>query len=121
MGELAIPSSNARTLLRLAVLSAWAEIQIQSVHWDYLDALLVPEIPKLIPMWLSTLTAFAILQFEPEGSEGTERDSNQETEVRDTSKDFLLQVVAVKIRLTLGLQCVLAKNNSCSCHINRTG
>jgi HEAT repeat-containing protein 5 len=92
LGELVIPSFNARVLLRLAVLSAWAEIQIQSTHWDYVEALVTPQIPKLIPLWLSTLTAFAILQFEPEASDNLADDGSQDMEASDTSKNFLLQV-----------------------------
>jgi HEAT repeat-containing protein 5 len=93
LGELKIPSSNARLLLKLAVLSAWSEIQIQSTRWDYVEGIVAPYVSKLVPLWLSTLTAFATLQFDPEPTDGI-MDENVmiDGDALYASKELLLRV-----------------------------
>ena len=53
-------------MLRLALLSAWAQLQVSSREQHYLEALVRPYQTKLTPLWLQTLDDYAKLRFEPE-------------------------------------------------------
>lgn len=100
IGELKIPSTNARLMVRLAVLSAWAELQIQSTLRPYLINIVLPHLNSLISLWLETLTAYAKLQFEPEAGDGMViEEMLVDSQNTYTSKDFLLQVI-VNLNLT---------------------
>lgn len=99
IGELKIPSFNARLMVRLAVQSAWAELQIQSTQRPYLIDIILPHITTLISMWLETLTAFAKLQFEPDAGDGTViEEILVDSQNNYISKEFLLQVDFSKVR-----------------------
>jgi len=88
-----MPSTNARLMLRLAILSAWAELQIQSTKWDYLVDIIAPHISNLIPLWLETLTDYAKLQYEPDVGDGvTLDDVFMDSQHSYSSKEFLTQV-----------------------------
>lgn len=90
-----MPSTNARIMLRLAILSAWADLQIQSTHWDYLVDIVAPHINRLIPLWLGTLTDYAKLQYEPDVSDGILlEDLIADSQSSYPSKEFLTQVYA---------------------------
>lgn len=58
-------------MIRLSVLAAWAELQIASVHHEYLVKVVRPHIAKLTPLWLASLQEFARLRFEPDISSTT--------------------------------------------------
>jgi hypothetical protein len=80
-------------MLRLAVLSAWAELQIQSTEWEYLVDIVQPHIKVLTPLWLGTLTDYAKLQFEPDASDGALIDDMiVDAQYTYASKEFLLSV-----------------------------
>ncbi|RKF71993.1 Pof6 interactor protein 1 [Golovinomyces cichoracearum] len=66
IGELKGLSSNAQVMIKLAVFSAWAELQVASTEQKYLIDVLRPHIGTLTPMWLALLTDFARLRFEPD-------------------------------------------------------
>lgn len=72
LGELNTPSPNAQVMLRIAILSLWAELQISSVSpgKEYLVDVVGPYVPTLVPLWISALRDFAKLRFEPEQSSG---------------------------------------------------
>ena len=53
-------------MVRMAVLSAWAELQVASTEQDYLVKVMQPHVAKLTPLWLSSLQEFARLRFEPD-------------------------------------------------------
>ena len=53
-------------MVRMAVLSAWAELQVASTEHAYLVGVVKPYITKLTPLWLSSLQEFARLRFEPD-------------------------------------------------------
>jgi len=109
-------------MVRLAVLSAWAELQIQSTQRAYLIDIVAPYISTLIPMWLDTLTAYSRLQFEPEVGDGmiTEEvivDSQSDF----VSKEFLLRVSVSLLPLLIeDIPIMLASNHQCCCHTYRT-
>ena len=55
----------------MAVLSAWAELQVASIEHQYLVKVVKPHVTKLTPLWLSSLQEFARLRFEPDISNST--------------------------------------------------
>ena len=66
IGELKGLSSNARVMVKMAIFSAWAELQVASSEQKYLQDVLKPHIGKLTPLWLESLREFARLRFEPD-------------------------------------------------------
>ena len=66
IGDLKGLSSNAQVMVKMAVFSAWAELQIASTEQQYLVNVLKPYIASLTPLWLASLREFARLRFEPE-------------------------------------------------------
>jgi hypothetical protein len=55
-------------LVKSAVISAWAELQVNSKEQQYLVEVVSPHIPVLAPLWLSSLKEFARLRFGPDES-----------------------------------------------------
>ncbi|KIV91587.1 hypothetical protein PV10_06107 [Exophiala mesophila] len=69
IGDLKGLSPNAQAMLKMGILSGWAHLQLASTEQPYLDEILQPYIPKLAPLWLTSLQEFAGLRFEPEISD----------------------------------------------------
>lgn len=53
-------------MVKMAVFSAWAELQIASAEQTYLVDVLKPHIARLTPLWLASLREYARLRFEPD-------------------------------------------------------
>lgn len=66
IGDLKGLSSNAQTMIKISVFSAWAELQVASSEQKYLLEVLKPHIGSLTPLWLESLREFARLRFEPD-------------------------------------------------------
>ncbi|KAI8219778.1 Pof6 interactor protein 1 [Colletotrichum sp. SAR 10_86] len=66
IGDLKGLSSNAQVMVKMAVFSAWAELQVASSEQKYLLDVLKPHIGTLTPLWLESLREFARLRFEPD-------------------------------------------------------
>ena len=66
IGDLKGLSFNAQVMVRMAVFSAWAELQVASAEQKYLKDVVKPQIGKLTPLWLSSLKEFARLKFQPD-------------------------------------------------------
>ncbi|PUU78144.1 armadillo-type protein [Tuber borchii] len=66
IGDLKGLSSNAQVMVKMAVLRAWAELQVASKEQSYLADVVKPHIATLAPLWLSSLREFARLRFEPD-------------------------------------------------------
>jgi HEAT repeat-containing protein 5 len=66
IGDLKGLSSNAQVMVKMAVFSAWAELQVASGEQQYLVDVMKPYVTTLTPLWLSSLREFARLRFEPE-------------------------------------------------------
>lgn len=66
IGDLKGLSSNAQVMVKMAVFSAWAELQVASSEQKYLLDVLKPHIGLLTPLWLESLREFARLRFEPD-------------------------------------------------------
>jgi HEAT repeat-containing protein 5 len=95
VGDLRGLSTNAQTMVRMAVLSAWAELQVASTDQAYLVALMEPHIAKLTPLWLSSLQEFARLRFEPDissNSVSARTDEGLDTTYAALNRQTLLQV-----------------------------
>lgn len=95
VGDLRGLSTNAQTMIRMAVLSAWAELQVASTDQAYLVTLMEPHIAKLTPLWLSSLQEFARLRFEPDISSSTvstRTDEGLDTTYAALNRQTLLQV-----------------------------
>ncbi|KAK5172630.1 uncharacterized protein LTR77_002750 [Saxophila tyrrhenica] len=71
IGDLKGLSSNAQVMVRMAVFSAWAELQIASGEQQYLVNVVKPHIAQLVPLWLSSLREYSRLRFEPDISAST--------------------------------------------------
>ncbi|RMZ89528.1 hypothetical protein DV736_g3242, partial [Chaetothyriales sp. CBS 134916] len=69
IGDLKNLSPNAQAMLKMSLLSGWAELQLSSVEQPYLEDIVQPHVPKLAPLWLGALREFAGLRFEPEISD----------------------------------------------------
>lgn len=69
IGDLKNLTPNAQSLLKMALLSSWAQLQLASAEQVYLEDLVRPYIGKLAPLWLNALQEFARLRFEPEISD----------------------------------------------------
>lgn len=66
IGDLKGLSSNAQTMIKISVFSAWADLQVASTEQKYLLDVLKPHIGFLTPLWLESLREFARLRFEPD-------------------------------------------------------
>lgn len=71
IGDLKGLSANAQVMVRMAVFSAWAELQIASVEQRYLVDVVKPHIAQLVPLWLTSLREYSRLRFEPDISQAT--------------------------------------------------
>jgi hypothetical protein len=79
-------------MVKIAVLSAWAELQIQSKDKPYLLDIVSQHLERLAVMWLDALTAYAKVQFEPEVGDGNLIDEMILDSQLSSSREFLLQV-----------------------------
>ncbi|EAW08709.1 AP-1 complex accessory protein LAA1 [Aspergillus clavatus NRRL 1] len=82
-GDLKGLNSNSKIMVKMALFSAWARLQIASVEQEYLNEVVQPYLATLTPLWLSSLQEYARLRFEPDisGSLGTGPLSNDLDEV----------------------------------------
>lgn len=71
IGDLKALSSNAQVMVRMAIFSAWAELQVASGEQKYLEEVVKPHIAQLVPLWLNSLREYARLRFEPDISATT--------------------------------------------------
>lgn len=97
IGDLKGLNSNARVMVKLALFSAWARLQIASIEQEYLNQVVQPYLAKLTPLWLSSLQEYARLRFEPDisGALGTSTQSNNLDEVYAAlNRETLLKVIS---------------------------
>jgi HEAT repeat-containing protein 5 len=94
VGDLKGLSSNAQIMIKMAVLSAWAELQVASTEQKYLVEVVKPHVADLTPMWLSSLQEFARLRFEPDitNSMGANADDGLDTVYAALNRQTLLKV-----------------------------
>lgn len=88
-------------MVRIAVLSAWAELQVASSEQKYLVKVVEPHIAKLTPLWLSSLQEFARLRFEPDISSNA--GPAQPAEGLDTTYAALNRQTLLKVSAILSI------------------
>ncbi|KAL4206381.1 hypothetical protein CU097_005637 [Rhizopus azygosporus] len=64
VGEVKDLSSHASVMVKLAVLNAWAELQVASQRQGYLKQILQPNLSVLSSMWLRSLQDYARIRLE---------------------------------------------------------
>ena len=102
IGDLKGLSSNAQRMVKMAVLSAWAGLQVASTEQGYLKEVVKPYVAKLTPLWLASLQEFARLRFEPDisSSMGINADDTLDTIYAALNRQTLLKVR--QLSLTFG-------------------
>lgn len=80
-------ADNAKSMIKIAILSAWAELQVSSVHQEYLIEVVAPYVKDLTPMWLDSLKDYAQIKFEPVTS-GNSMEVQYSTLSRETIVNF---------------------------------
>ncbi|KAI9783710.1 MAG: hypothetical protein M1816_001191 [Peltula sp. TS41687] len=68
IGDLKCLGSNAQMMVKVAVISAWAGLQVASTEQQHLVDVVRPHINILGPLWLSSLREYARLRFAPDSS-----------------------------------------------------
>ncbi|PCH43056.1 ARM repeat-containing protein [Wolfiporia cocos MD-104 SS10] len=66
LGDAGELSPNASVMLRIATLSAWAELEVASTHQTYLVSVVKPYRPTLSPLWVAALRDFASIRADAE-------------------------------------------------------
>ncbi|KAI0946131.1 hypothetical protein AcV7_010182 [Taiwanofungus camphoratus] len=66
LGDAAELSPNASVMLRIAILSAWAELQVASSHQAYLVDVVRPYRPALASLWIAALRDYASIRADTE-------------------------------------------------------
>lgn len=85
-------------MVRMAVYSAWAGLQIATSEQKYLVDVVKPHVARLTPLWLSSLREYARLRFEPDNSNTTgtgPASGNLETVYAALNRETLLKVSLV--------------------------
>jgi hypothetical protein len=92
-------------MVKMALYSAWARLQIASIEQDYLNDVVQPYLANLTPLWLSSLQEYARLRFEPDisGSLGTPQSSNLDEMYAALNRETLLKVRRIKLRHSCSL------------------
>jgi hypothetical protein len=71
LGDVSDLSTNASIMLKISIVSAWAELQSSSVRQTYLKAVLEPHRPKLAPFWVTSLRDLARIRTDPDAGPGS--------------------------------------------------
>ncbi|KAM5530811.1 hypothetical protein V8D89_015522, partial [Ganoderma adspersum] len=71
LGDAAELSPNASVMLRIATLSAWAELEVASTHQAYLVEVVKPYRAALTPLWVSSLRDYASVRIDAEALDDT--------------------------------------------------
>ena len=96
-------------MIKMAVLSAWAELQVASTEQDYLVDVVKPHVAKLTPLWLASLQDFARLRFEPDISSSMGSGPNDPSDIvyAALNRETLLKVLVEQDRFATKLMLVL--------------
>ena len=71
LGDAAELSPNASVMLRIATLSAWAELEVASAQQAYLVEVVKPYRATLAPLWVSSLRDYASIRVDAESLDET--------------------------------------------------
>ncbi|EPQ31133.1 uncharacterized protein PFL1_01322 [Pseudozyma flocculosa PF-1] len=67
LGDVEDLSPNANAMLKVAVFTAWAELQVASVQQGYLVEVVKPHVAKIAPFWIACLREYAKIRSDPDG------------------------------------------------------
>ncbi len=70
LGEVKDLSQNANAMLKIAVFTAWAELQTASATQSYLVDVVQPHAARIIPYWIACLREYAKIRSDPEMDAG---------------------------------------------------
>jgi hypothetical protein len=120
VGEIKDISPHASIMVKLSVLNAWAELQVATVHQDYLRQVVQPNLPVLSPLWLSSLKDYARIRLESDilalatGSEGVKATSAGGI---DSMYSAATKEITLPVRIaTLLIAVVTIDTESCAFH-----
>ncbi|KAI0830170.1 ARM repeat-containing protein [Trametes gibbosa] len=71
LGDAAELSPNASVMLRIATLSAWAELEVASIQQAYLVEVVKPYRATLAPLWVSSLRDYSSIRIDAESLDET--------------------------------------------------
>ncbi|KAL0567040.1 hypothetical protein V5O48_014955 [Marasmius crinis-equi] len=71
LGEAGELSPNASAMLRISILSAWAQLEVASYQQQYLVAVVKPYRATLASMWISSLRDYASIRIDSESLQDT--------------------------------------------------
>lgn len=94
-------------MVKMSVLSAWAELQVASTRQEYLVKVMKPHVARLTPLWLASLQEFARLRFEPDISSNTgpaRPDEGLDVIYAALNRQTLLKVSRMKMQI-LAVRC----------------
>ena len=91
-------SPNASVMLRIATLSAWAELETASTRQAYLVDVLKPYRSILAPLWISSLRDYASIRADTEGIEEASA-GTLESSYTSLGKEVLLPVRILSIEM----------------------
>ncbi len=66
LGDVEDLSANAAVMLKISILTAWAELQLASIRQAYLKVVVSPHRWLLGPSWVGALRDYAQLRTDPE-------------------------------------------------------
>ncbi|SJX63142.1 related to LAA1-AP-1 accessory protein involved in TGN-endosome transport [Sporisorium reilianum f. sp. reilianum] len=70
LGDVKDLSQNANAMLKIAVFTAWAELQTASATQKYLEDVVKPHVARIVPYWIACLREYAKIRSDPEMDAG---------------------------------------------------
>ena len=67
LGDVEGLSPNANAMLKIAVFTAWAELEVASIQQEYLVQVVKPHLAKITPFWIACLREYAKIRSDPDG------------------------------------------------------
>jgi hypothetical protein len=99
LGDAAEGSPNASAMLRIAILSAWAQLTSASLQQMYLQEVVKPYRPALTSLWISALRDYASIRADSEAILDTSS-APLDAAYASLGKDILLPVSTLYVQRT---------------------
>lgn len=101
LGDAGELSPNASVMLRISTLTAWAELEVASMHQNYLKEVVTPYRPTLAVLWVASLRDYASIKgdseiFQDGGS------ASMDTPYASLGREVLLPVSCISLILGCG-------------------
>lgn len=120
LGDAAEGSPNASAMLRIAILSAWAQLTSASSQQTYLQEVVKPHRRALTSLWIAALRDYASIRGDSEAILDTSS-APLDAAYASLGKDILLPV---RCRFSLYVHCsshVAVLRQILACHVERCG